>query len=323
MKEFFKKHVTTWWALCGTVIAFFVGLLKIYSPLNEWSKEWFNKQIIQVNPSSYKINDAAPAEIAWFLVAIAFLILALVYLLWFLWRSEKLAKQSDWKSSSLEITFRETMKTAGLIVEKISSTPMKTLKSVLDFHQTYTLYDDGDCYVTETSSLTAKDHDLHMMMKSVEPEPVADPAYFPSDIDLHIESGTPGKDVAYLISKNEPRDKRFVIFFLPALAHGGADQRKVSVSFYWKGYLKKLVTEKEEEISYSVKSIDPIPTVEYVFWAKPRLGKLICTNIGGYLPEEPVFEALEDKAKGMRGIAFRAKNVPGDYIVKLLLKIER
>ena len=321
VKDFFKRHVTTWWALCGTVIAFIVGLFKIYSPLNEWSKQWLNKQVVSLNPNGYKISDAAPTEVAWFLVSLAFLLLALVYLVWFLWRSEKVAEQSDRKSSSLEVTFKETMKTAGLIVEKISSTPMRTLKSVLDFHQTYTLYDNGDCYISETSLITSKEHDLHLMMKSIEPESVADPAHFPSDINLRIESGTPGKEVAYLISRNEPRDKRFVIFFLPAMQRGGNDQRETTVSFYWEGYLKKLVTEGEEEISYSVKSLDPVPTVEYVFWAKPKSGQLTCSNIGGYLTEEPEFEKLEDKATGMKGIAFRAKNVPGDYTVKLLLKI--
>src|SRR5437588_4739838 len=123
MREFFKRHVLAWWALCLAVIAFIVALIKIYTPLTEWSTRWLQKQLVQVKPNTCQIREAAPSEIGWVLVILLFLIIAVAYAGWSLWRTEKIAKRSDQKSKSLEATFKQTMNAAGLIAEKISPGP--------------------------------------------------------------------------------------------------------------------------------------------------------------------------------------------------------
>jgi len=65
--------------------------------------------------------------------------------------------------------------------------------------------------------VAAKDRDIHFMEKIISAEDEADPVEFPDEIDLKIESKTPGRDVRYLISKNEPRSKGVVVFFLPRI----------------------------------------------------------------------------------------------------------
>lgn len=187
-------------------------------------------------------------------------------------------------------------------------------KKVLSCKQVYTLYKDGDCQSTEIMVVTAHDKDVHFMEKFIAVEEEALPKDFPDDINLKVTSGTPNRNVAYLISGNEQRRKNVMVFFLPRIQSGAADAREVRITYFWKGFFRRLVTRGEEIFETTIKTVEPVPRVEYEFWVAPDAGVLSCTNIGQVInendAEREVLVQLEADERGMRGWRYIATNFP-------------
>jgi hypothetical protein len=84
--------------------------------------------------------------------------------------------------------------------------------------------------------------------------------------------------------------------------------------------MRRLVTTGTEEFENRVKSVDPVPLIEYEFWVKPKMGQLLCTNLGGEM--DPGMETLSpiSDQKAMQGWRYQGTNLPGNHVT--LLKIE-
>jgi hypothetical protein len=142
-------------------------------------------------------------------------------------------------------------------------------------------------------------------------------------MNLKLESKTAGKSIAYLISKNEPRSKAVVIFFLPLIASGEADRRGLETTYYWRGLFRRLVTNGQEEFHYRVKSVEAVPYAEIQFWVKPQMGRLICTHIGEDLGADQ--ESLREGAdeKGMRGWTYIGRDLPPTHTIMLRIELRK
>jgi hypothetical protein len=220
-------------------------------------------------------------------------------------------------------TFRRTVQAAELIAKKLFPGTAQPLKKVTGYREVFCLFDEGDCHYLEEVALCAKDRDIHFVEELIEADPEGDPVEFPDEIDLKVESGTRDKSIQYLITRNEPRSKRVLIFFLPLVKSGGQDPRQYRVTFYWRGLMRRLIVRGEEDFENQVKSVDPVPMVEYEFWVKPKLGRLTCVNIGPELDSRA--ETLEEigDEKGMRGWKYQGRNLPGDHTTRLRLRLEK
>jgi hypothetical protein len=149
------------------------------------------------------------------------------------------------------------------------------------------------------------------------------PVDYPDGIDLKIHSKTEGKELTYLISKNEQRSKGIVMFFLPCIKAGGPDTRELEISFYWPGLFRRLLTIGEEPFNNQIKSVEDIPEVEYQFWIRPNLGTLHCMNVGENLGTgtETLTEAEDEK--GMKGWIYHGTNLPSGHVTNLRLEFTK
>lgn len=214
-------------------------------------------------------------------------------------------------------TFHQSTKAADLICEQLFPGTAVPIKKVLSFKEVFTFYENGDCHCQQEMVLTADTSDVHFYEMSIAGEPEADPASYPSDIQLEV-SPAANQGLTYLISANEPKKKKLVIFFLPFIRGGASDQRTVTATYYWRGLMRKLFTEREEEFADRVKSSAAVPDIQYQFWIKPGIGNLKCEQIGVKLPGEMLTEN-KPNLNGMRGWTYHATNVPPGHETRLRL----
>jgi hypothetical protein len=305
-------------------------IIKIYSPLTEALSRWILMQVVLpagTSPGSLRVKDSAPPLIASGIITLSLVTGALIWTLYSLYQVRSAERTGEKRMGTLEKTFHRTQQAADKIWNRLFLGQSRPLKKVIKLRQVWTIYENGDCNFAETLTLTTKDKDIHFMWKGVDAEQLAEPAEFPDDIDLKIEAGGKG-EVAYLISKNEPRSKHFIMFFLPFVSAGGQDERELTISYYWKGLWRGLLVKGEEPFEYRENSADPIPEVEYQFWIKPKMGSLNCTNTGVNLGKDVHgrdIEHLEPSKNlmGMSGWIYSARDLPGNHTTRLLLELRK
>lgn len=320
--QFLKKHFGRFWKIYIGVLTvpyiFYRAAKLIGEPLGGWITGHF-----AVQNGVASIDNFGKAALAYgSLIAIGLLVVAVASSAG-LYRATRDAAEAE-KTPILRKTFRRSTEAADLIAKKLFPGVAPRIKLVRRCKQVYTIYKDGDCYVTEELVVAAKDKDIHFMEKIIDAEDEADPVEFPDEIDLKIDSKTPGRHVRYLISKNEPRSKGVVIFFLPRIKANEGDERELKISYHWKGFMRRLVTVGDEPFNMGIKSVEPIPSVEYQFWIKPKEGQLTCRHIGEALEEGK--ELLDEQPldnKGMGGWVYTAKEVPIGHMTRLKLELKR
>jgi hypothetical protein len=318
---FLINHLRSWWLLWASILTLVYLIYKVNSPIEEFFGVWIVKHVI-VNQGTVAIDGWPPTLITTGLFVAVTLLGLFVFTAVIAFRANRSRTEDSEKSQILLKTFHRSMQAADLIAKQMFAKSALPIKKVMSCKQIYTLYEDGDCHFTEEIVLCAKAKDVHFIVKGHDADPGGASVEFPDEISLKVESQTPEKSVAYLINKNEPRNKGLIIFFLPVVKAGEEDQRAIKTTFYWKGLLRKLVERGEEEFGYHLKSVDPVPSVEYQFWVKPKMGHLKCTNVG--MPLEPGTESLIESTddKGMQGWTYKATNVPPDHVTELRLELE-
>lgn len=328
--KFLGDHLRQFWKLWAAAAGTVVLIIGIYTPLKEAVGRWMLRQVVsRAGTSSGRVvvSDFAAILIASGIITLSLVAVALCYTLYSLYQVRRAEKTGERRAGTLEKTFHRTQQAADKIWNRLFLGPSRPLKKVIKLRQVWTIYENGDCNFVETITLTTKDKDIHFMWKGVDVEQLAEPAEFPDDIDLKIKPGGNG-EIAYLISKNEPRSKHFIVFFLPFISAGGRDERELTVSYYWKGLFRGLLVKGEEPFVYREGSADPIPEVEYQFWIKPKMGSLNCTNTGVNLGKDihgRDVERLEPSSNlmGMSGWIYSARDLPGNHTTSLLLELRR
>lgn len=320
--EFLGHHLSRWWktflGLLGIVYLFY----KVAGPLGDLLTSWLlGHEVVLKERAS--IDGVATG----FLVGLVLLLFALVvfsiYIVHQLIGAQTLANQAL-RVPVLTKTFQRTVQAADRIAKQLFPGAATAIKKVVSCRQVYTLYKNGDCHAMETLVVTAQEKDIHFMEKNIAVEPAADPADFPDDIDLKVASLTPNREVAYLISRNEHRLKSVMVFFLPRIQAGAADEREIQTTFFWKGFFKRLITSGEEPFETTIKTVEAISRVEYEFWVAPGAGRLTCQNVGQMIDEnnaerEKLTEITEPDAKGMRGWKYTAIDFPVGHTTRFQL----
>ena len=322
----FQQSWKLWAAAAGTVVL----IISIYSPLAQWVGRWMLRQVVPragTSLGSLTVKDSAPTLIAWGIITLSLVAVALCYTLYSLYQVRRAERTGERRTGTLEKTFHRTQQAADKIWNRLFLGPSRPLKKVIKLRQVWTIYENGDCNFVETLTLTTKDKDIHFMEKGIDAEEAAEPAEFPDDIDLKIQPGGNG-EIAYLINNNDPWSKRFIVFFLPFINAGGRDEREVTTSYYWKGLFRGLLVKGEEPFTYQERSADPIPEVEYQFWIKPKMGSLNCRNTGVNLGKDAQGRDIErlDPSRnlmGMSGWTYSATDLPGNHTTRLLLELRR
>jgi len=328
--KFLGNHFRQFWKLWAAAAGTVVLIIRIYTPLAEAVGRWMSRQVVPLAGTlsgSLRVKDSAPTLIASGIITLSLVAVALCYTLYSLYQVRRAEKTGERRAGTLEKTFHRTQQAADKIWNRLFLGQSRPLKKVIKLRQVWTIYENGDCNFVETLALTTKDKDIHFMWKGVTAEQVAEPAEFPDDINLKIEPGGNG-EIAYLISKNEPRSKHFIVFFLPFISAGGRDERELTISYYWKGLFRGLLVSGEEPFTYREGSANPIPEVEYQFWIKPKMGSLNCTNRGVNLGKDAHgrdIERLEPSRNlmGMSGWTYSARDLPGNHTTRLLLELRR
>lgn len=310
-----KEMWTTWLS----VIVLVGGVYAVYDPLRKGIAGWLAAQIIagpQAMPPSLK--DLPSHLIAAAVLLVFLLIAGMGYMAVALYRDAVGRSQRD----ALLKTFQQSTEAANLICEQSfpgAAVPIKKVKNVLSFKEVFTFYENSDCHCRQEMALTADASDVHFYETAFGGDPMADSADYPDDIHLEVAPAA-NQSLTYLISANEPKAKKLVIFFLPFIPAGGSDQRSVTITYYWPGLMRKLFTEHKEEFIDKVSSVAPVPDIEYQFWIKPRLGDLVCRQIGTKLVGEKL-EKIGPNSNGLIGWVYHATNVPLGHETKLMLEL--
>lgn len=304
------------WKAWLAVIVVLGGIYAVYDPERKWIAQWLQRQIIAGgSPASASFKELPSHLIAMGVLLGLFLIVATGYMAVARYRDSVGRSQRD----ALLNTFHQSTKAADLICEQHFPGTAVPIKKVISFKEVFTFYENGDCYSQQEMTLTADTRDVHFYETAIAGAPEADPANYPEDIQLAVAPGA-NESLTYLISANEPKKKKLVIFFLPFIPAGAGDQRSLIITFYWPGLMRKLFTDREEEFVDEVVSVAPVPDVEYQFWIKPRQGDLVCTQTGKKIPGEKL-QKLGRNANGMVGWCYHATNVPIGHETKLGLEL--
>jgi cbb3-type cytochrome oxidase subunit 3 len=321
--RFLGSHLRIYWGLWAGLLGFVYLIYKLNSPVSDLFRNWLIGHA-RPDKGSVFIDGWPPALLSAFCFAVLTLAGLSIFTIVMAFRQGKKGGHDAARARLLLKTFHRTVGASDLIAKKLFPLPARPIKKVTRCKQVFSIFDEGDCHHVEELVLCAKDRDIHFIERRMEADPGGDSVEFTEEIDLKVESGTVEKGIQYLISKNEPRSKSILVFFLPVVRSGGADQRLAKTSFYWSGLMRRLVEQGEEEFENQVKSVDAVPLVEYEFWVKPRLGRLRCTNLGPEVDAviEEKLEETED-GKGMHGWRYTGKNLPGDHVTRLRLELQK
>jgi hypothetical protein len=298
--SFLKRHFIAWWASFAGVLAAGYLLYKVGSPIGDALTAWLVRHESTLGGS---INIDGTATFC--LAAVALLLAALIVfgifttaLLLGAQRQANLAQQTP----ILAKTFDRSVQAADLIAKQLFPGAASAVKQVVRCKQVYTLYKNGDCQATETLVVTANDRDIHFMEKLIAADIEGDPVDFPDDKNLNLISG------------NEKRQKNVVVFFLPRIQATNPEQREITITYYWKGFFRRLIIRGEEPFVTTIKSVADIPLVEYEFWVAPDAGVLSCINVGQLIDEEDAerekLEQVDVDERGMRGMEIPCSRLP-------------
>lgn len=323
------NHIQRFWKYWAGATGSVALISAIYEPLWKAIDRWLPREIVPragTNIANLAVKGIVPTLIACGIIALSMTTGLCSYTLVVLGQARREEKTGKKRGTTLVNTFHRTMQAADRIWHRLFLGLSRPLKKVVKCKQVWTIDENGDCHFYESVTFTTKDRDIHFMQKGIDAEQVADPAEFPDDIDLKIESGANG-EIAYLINENGPWKKRFIVFFLPFIKAGGKDQRELITSYYWKGLMRGLIAKGEEPFCYRVESADPIPEVEYQFWIKRRMGSLAGVLTGDNLGKDTNGQDVEklvpceDNQMGMIGCAYTARNLPGNHVTCIRLEL--
>jgi hypothetical protein len=316
-----KRHIAAWWKLYLGLLAALCVFYEIAGPLGEWLTRWLLGHEAVTNGVA-SVDAFARAVLVIGTLAIFALIVFAVFSAISLVRAIQRVSLAQ-KTPVLMKTFERTVQAADLIAKQLFPGADTAIKQVLSCKQVLTLYKHGDCQATETLVVTARQRDIHFMEKFITAEEEADPVDFPDEMNLKVTSGTPNRGVSYLISGNEKRQKNVVVFFLPRILASAPEHRTIKITYFWKGFFKRLVTRGEEPFVITIKSVEAIPAVEFEFWVAPGAGSLTCTNVGQVIDvndvEREKILPLEADDRGMKGCKYIVRNCPVDHTIRLRL----
>ena len=200
---FVKDHLKKSWGIYVGVLGV-VGLFyEVGGPLGDVLAEWIKKHAT-VQSGVISVDKWGKGLLAGgVLIFVALLILTIVCFV-SLYKARRATAGAE-KIPILTKTLRRTTEAVDLIARQLFPGGAESpVKLVLRCRQVYTIYEGGDVHFTEELTVAAKIKDTHFMEKIIDVEPEADPAEYPDEINLKVESETAGKEVQYLISKNEP-----------------------------------------------------------------------------------------------------------------------
>jgi hypothetical protein len=313
-----RENLRNWWDVYLWIIVTAGALFAIYDPLDKFLEKWVKKQAGL--EQAHLGEDHVPALLSLVILIGVFCLVGAAIMLYRLARIHRNTARTARAKDLLFNTFLKTIDAADEISRGMFPSTGQTVKHVVSCKQIYTLYDNGDCYFTEDLVVDAGTADVHFMEKTIGGEDEAAPAEYPADIGLKIASLTPGREVRYLITKNQPRFKSFAIFFLPVIPLGARDHRTIRTEYYWKGLLKGLAI-RPEPIELEVKTSAPPNLIEYEFWAKPGIGELHCENVGGKPATGTDSMNPVSDGKGMKGWKYEAKKTPPGHVAKFKLEL--
>ena len=130
------------------------------------------------------------------------------------------------------------------------------------------------------------------------------------DLDLKVtnETASGGKEVAYLLSRNDLRDKAILLFFIPRIEPHEEFPRRIKVSYHWPGYYKRLLSTGAEPSSMLLSK--EVRSLNYLFKMAPKvdtLGLKVIRPVGGAKEAEP----YDPDESGFTGWRYSAQNCTG------------
>lgn len=319
--ELFWKDFKLWVVFFGSLATTALLLWGLYDPVDKRFDTWVHAHA-RLDQGKLAVDDRLHVVLTLAVLALVFVFVGVSFTSVMLVHVRKAAAQTAKTRNVLKYTFDGTLEAAALISKQLFPQMSQPVKRVIYSKQIYTLFDNGDCHCTDDLVVEAGTYDLHFMTRSVEAQPKADPAPFPADIKLSMQSRTAGSEVRYLLTRNTDREKQFTVFFLPVIKAGTTDRREIRMEYYWKGMMKQLLADRFEDCDLSFESADDIPELEFEFWAKPGIGVIDCEIISQRLaPGTEHLEKVSDP-KGLKGWRYRAKPVPKGHTPQLKLKLE-
>ena len=304
--ELLKKY---WLLIVGVVTAISTALK--FGAFVTWMRAWMTEDLEKVTDNRYWLSVGRGWTAATlFVLLIAALILAAIASR-DAFRQRRAAMQLN---DPLRRSLRGTRDAATRIVGQLYPIAERPPFVFDEAERILAIGENGDATLTVTSHIRASDRPLHFWNVFIDAEPEANAATFLDDIGFKVWENDGDVDrVAYLVTRDESREKKAAVFFLPHIAVGEA-ARRITYEVHWPGLMAKLVNSGEEDYHLMLDSHGRVGKLALEVYASPRLTKkldLIMTKVSAAIPGESLLPGRLPKVN-WKGWKYRAENVVAD-----------
>lgn len=214
----------------------------------------------------------------------------------------------DERQTTAYKTLQGMMNAASRIRDRLTppqATPQKWIRTV---HMVYLISRDFTTEVTREYEIAAVNDTIHYWNSSNRPSEHADEVEYLDDLDFKVREVSGIGEIAYLPTKNDPRDKHVTFYFLPRI-EPGTQARKVAYSFKWPRYMKKLGETGTEEISFNLKSVKVTENIRIEVYLERGNGRNLGCEVTGPDYGGKVLKQKHPRL-GWDGFAYIVENAP-------------
>jgi hypothetical protein len=218
-------------------------------------------------------------------------------------------------------TLRKMMAAASQIRNQLFPPAALPVKRLRLCEGTYLIHKNFDMEVKTRYEVLASDKHVHFVQCDIGVENEADEAEFLDYIGFRVKDGK-NQFIPYLPSRDDPRYKGVMIYFLPEIDPAETKPRTLMVTYLWPGGFKRLSVSGQEEFIWDLRSKDNIPSATYQFFLENGTGKVLhCQVTGSTQGTQNLEDGKIHPDKGWDGWQYTIENAPpGEYRLMIRLR---
>jgi hypothetical protein len=217
------------------------------------------------------------------------------------------------------------MLAASRIRDQVTPPDKAVVKSFDYVRVSYFIERDLTAAVIREYGIRTSDQPLHFWTTGNSATSFADEVEYLDDMDFKVKDHS-GREVVYLPTKNDPRSKEVVLYFLPRVESSESEARKIEITYKWPSLLRQLRELGYEDFTFALESKQGIPELQFRFLLESGTGENLEGEVTGphYANEvlENNFKTQQD-GKNWAGFVYGIKGCPpglGKYKVTARLK---
>ena len=212
----------------------------------------------------------------------------------------------------LERTLNGTIRAASLIQSQLFPAVANGAGKTFELVKfTYFVDRNFDVKVHRQYRIRAGKTPIHFWQNSIGVSPSAGAVETFADVNFRIRSLTPGKELVYLPTRNEPLRKAACVFFLPRIEPG--ESRDLEASYSWPKMALQIKEKGWEDYSVRLSNTENLESYCMEFYLEVGTnGSLMCNQSGALLPNMILEQTVSNN--GWQGWRYSATNVPPEIL---------